>query len=233
MVCKLFTYSNLITHTHSHSPLPPPHTQRVTQIAVVLLIVIGLFMFTYHSTTFDLEGFILVRMSPSHWLEGEVDCVHHVHHTRGGRVGGGGEELCTSCTPHERGEKKDSCWSHFSRKSRVLSKCSNIHVTPLSFPTSTLNLLPLSYPSSLLLFPPSSFPAARCHLHTYTHAQVIVASVITGLRWSTAQLTLQKEELGMFCSTGEEQQALPCSHTSPSSVYVTHRSRRWLIMEAC
>ena len=81
----LFTYSNLITHTHSHSPLPPPHTQRVTQIAVVLLIVIGLFMFTYHSTTFDLEGFILVRMSPSHWLEGEVDCVHHVHHTRGGR----------------------------------------------------------------------------------------------------------------------------------------------------
>jgi solute carrier family 35 protein C2 len=37
--------------------LEPP---RLSQIGVVILIVIGLFMFTFQSTTFDLEGFILV-----------------------------------------------------------------------------------------------------------------------------------------------------------------------------
>jgi len=36
---------------------------RVTQILVVLLIVAGLFMFTFQSTTFDLEGFILVLVA--------------------------------------------------------------------------------------------------------------------------------------------------------------------------
>jgi len=44
----------------------------------------------------------------------------------------------------------------------------------------------------------------RAHAHTHTHphtpphanTQVLVASIITGLRWTTAQLTLQKEELG-------------------------------------
>ena len=42
-------------------PLPPlPPVQRLSQILIVVLIVTGLFMFTYHSTNFDLEGFILV-----------------------------------------------------------------------------------------------------------------------------------------------------------------------------
>ena len=35
-------------------------SQRLSQVGVVALIVAGLFMFTFHSTTFDLEGFILV-----------------------------------------------------------------------------------------------------------------------------------------------------------------------------
>ena len=54
------THTHIHTHTHTHTLL-----QRVTQILVVLLIVAGLFMFTFQSTTFDLEGFILVRQCGS------------------------------------------------------------------------------------------------------------------------------------------------------------------------
>ncbi|CAI8051321.1 Solute carrier family 35 member C2 [Geodia barretti] len=36
---------------------------RLSQVGVVVLIVTGLFMFTFQSTTFDLEGFILVLLA--------------------------------------------------------------------------------------------------------------------------------------------------------------------------
>ena len=55
------THTHTHTLTHTHTPTHThTHTQRVLLIAVVLMIVTGLFLFTYEQTAFNLEGFILV-----------------------------------------------------------------------------------------------------------------------------------------------------------------------------
>ena len=39
------------------------YLQRLSQMAIVVFIVVGLFMFTFKSTSFDTEGFVLVSYS--------------------------------------------------------------------------------------------------------------------------------------------------------------------------
>ena len=62
------SYMYVYVHIHSHalslslslSLSLLLFIQRLSQMGVVVFIVVGLFMFTYKSTSFDAEGFILV-----------------------------------------------------------------------------------------------------------------------------------------------------------------------------